>query len=226
MTSASRVVFFDAVGTLIRSAPSVVETYQAAAQRVGQTIERSQIESRFRAALKVESTAAQTSEAAERAKWRRIVAATLPQCQPIDAVFEDLWRRFGTADQWRMFDDAATCLASLGDDGIVFGIASNFDQRLANVCQGLPPLKRAAYVYHSALLGWSKPSPNFYRGVEAAAGLTPNQCLMVGDDPTNDFDAARDAGWSAVLLDRSSSERVTECTINSLAALPDWLEAS
>ncbi|MGN0675436.1 MAG: HAD family hydrolase, partial [Oscillospiraceae bacterium] len=55
-------------------------------------------------------------------------------------------------------------------------------------------------------IGYCKPNPEYYREIIRRLGATPEQCLMVGNDVTEDMEAARKAGLSVFLL--------TDCLIN------------
>ncbi len=83
----------------------------------------------------------------------------------------------------------------------MLGIASNFDSRLESVCSGLAPLAGCP-LFISSRLGHRKPAPAFFRAVEARLRLKPDELLLVGDDPANDYQGALAAGWRAILVDR------------------------
>ena len=85
----------------------------------------------------------------------------------------------------------------LGQSSKARGIASNFDSRLESICAALAPLQQAHHVFYSSGVGFPKPRPEFYEHVTRVLRLAPNQILMVGDNRTNDVDAARAAGWQA-----------------------------
>ena len=46
----------------------------------------------------------------------------------------------------------------------------------------------------------SKPNPRYYRDVAARLGVPPAECLMVGNDVTDDILPALDAGMEVFLL--------------------------
>ena len=54
--------------------------------------------------------------------------------------------------------------------------------------------------------GYCKPNPAYYREVAAKLGVDPAQCLMVGNDVSEDMEAAAQAGMQMFLL--------TDCLIN------------
>jgi HAD superfamily hydrolase (TIGR01509 family) len=89
-------------------------------------------------------------------------------------------------------------LKALGVSAIA---ATNNDTRSKRVLEsfGLMGLVQGAYV--AGDLGWKKPSPNFYRALERATGLTPKQLLHVGNDRRLDIEEACRCGWQAILYD-------------------------
>lgn len=55
-------------------------------------------------------------------------------------------------------------------------------------------------------IGYCKPNPEYYIEIARRLGVNPEQCLMVGNDVTEDMEAAQKAGMSVFLL--------TDCLIN------------
>ena len=55
-------------------------------------------------------------------------------------------------------------------------------------------------------IGYCKPNPEYYKELARRLGVSPEQCLMVGNDVTEDMEAAQKAGMSVFLL--------TDCLIN------------
>ena len=55
-------------------------------------------------------------------------------------------------------------------------------------------------------IGYCKPNPEYYKELARRLGVSPEQCLMVGNDVTEDMRAAQKAGMSLLLL--------TDCLIN------------
>lgn len=56
-------------------------------------------------------------------------------------------------------------------------------------------------------IGYCKPNPDYYREIAKRLGVDTEQCLMVGNDVTEDMEAAQKAGMSVFLL--------TDCLINN-----------
>jgi putative hydrolase of the HAD superfamily len=202
-----RAVLFDAVGTLIEPEPAIASAYRQVAQRLGSRLSWEEIDDRFRLAfarqeaLDREALGLRTDEQREHKRWREIVRDVLVDVVDQDAAFEALWQHFGNPAHWRLDPDAATVWTTLEARGVVMGVASNFDRRLEAVLRGLPPLQASSRNFSSSAIGWRKPALEFFRTIEWELNLRPEQLLLVGDDVGNDFEAAKNAGWHAVLYD-------------------------
>ena len=218
-------VLFDAVGTLICPDPPVAEAYRSVARRFGSRLTEAEIGERFRRSFVRQETldaglnGFQTDEARERQRWQAIVSDVLDDVSDPAAVFDELWRHFAAAASWRLFDDVAETWRSLAQRGMQLGIASNFDRRLWQVCRGLPPLDTCRQVFVSSELQVRKPSLEFFRGIEQRLQLSGEQIVLVGDDWTNDYLAAFEAGWNAVFLDRRGERSGGKGMVRSLHEL-------
>ena len=74
---------------------------------------------------------------------------------------------------------------------------------------GLTPEDFELYTTYEDI-GTCKPNPDYYRTILARMGLTPDECIMVGNDVAEDMVAAAEAGIRGFLL--------TDCLINTPAA--------
>ena len=70
---------------------------------------------------------------------------------------------------------------------------------------GLEPQDFELYTTYENI-GYCKPNPEYYKELARRLGVSPEQCLMVGNDVTEDMGAAQKAGMSVFLL--------TDCLIN------------
>lgn len=203
-----RCVLFDAVGTLLAADPPVAQVYQQVAHRYGSSLSLAEIERQFHAALAAEHRdGGTTSEDAEKKRWRRIVARVVRDVPgEHDAIFADLWDHFGQARHWQLFADVAGTWTQLRQRGFRLGIASNFDRRLRHVLSGHPLLADCPDVFVSSEIGYLKPDLRFFRRVETLLGVLPSEIALVGDDEEADARGAEQAGWRAILLDRSGNK--------------------
>jgi putative hydrolase of the HAD superfamily len=198
-----RAVLFDAVGTLIQARPDVIDVYFAAGRRFGADLDLDEIRRRFLRAFARHDNGGSTSESYERQRWREIVQevfAELPDAG--GALFDQLWRHFADAKHWTVYQDVERVWEAIGSSGRTIGIASNFDERLHDVCRDLEPLRQANHIFCSSQIAYSKPHPEFFARVQAALGFDAHEILLVGDDWQADFRGARNAGWQALLIDR------------------------
>jgi putative hydrolase of the HAD superfamily len=218
---------FDAVGTLIHPDPPVTVAYQRAAQSLGLRIDDEQIRGRFHEAFARQEEfdrlqGRTTSPQREIERWREIVAEVFHEAAPSpelrDRLFAHLWRHFARPESWRVDPDAAASWQVLSARGLIVAIASNFDDRLIEIAQQIPPLDRADRLFISARIGHRKPAADFFRFIERDLAIAPGELLSVGDDPENDYQGARSVGWQAILLDRQS--QANNATIASLSELP------
>jgi putative hydrolase of the HAD superfamily len=208
-------VALDAVGTLIHPEPGVAEAYHAAASRHGSRLSAEDISLRFRTVYsefeELPPHRADTSEERELAKWREIVARVIPDVTDPEQCFEDLFEWFSHPGAWRVYPDVAEALVRLSANGLQVALASNFDRRLHQVCDGLPALDQIGVRVVSSEVGWRKPSPGFYRALVSQTGVDAGEIVMIGDSWLNDIAGAREAGLQALWLDRrcpTSTDRI------------------
>lgn len=200
-----KMVYFDAVGTLLFPEPSPGEAYFRAGQRFGSSATLAECKERFRIAFAAQeaidaANGYRTSEERERERWRAIVAEVLPDVNDAEACFVFLWDWFADYQNWRIEPDAFHAFWALSARGLEIGLASNFDRRLERIC-----FKNADFVAMldriviSSEVGWKKPARGFFDALTSKHA--PHEVLMVGDDLENDYHGARAAGLHAILLD-------------------------
>lgn len=229
-SSSVRCVLFDAVGTLIYPDPPVAAAYGTVGRTHGSCFSDAQIAERFRQAfcrqeeLDSQSHDSSTDETRERRRWEAIVAEVFNDLRDTTVVFSQLWRHFADPANWRLFDDVAQVWQALTQREMTLGVASNFDRRLRHVCAGLPPLDRCHRIFVSSELTARKPAKSFFRQIEQALSMPPQDIVLVGDDWANDYLAARDAGWRSLFLDRGGQRRAGIEQIVSLRELPPLLD--
>jgi putative hydrolase of the HAD superfamily len=202
-----QVVVFDAVGTLIFPQPKVAAAYTAVAHRLGSTLSETEIGSRFHEAFRDEEARdhrgdGRTSEEIEVARWRRIVGRVCSDVNDHERCFSELFAHFARAESWAPFSDVTNALAALRGAGYRIAVASNLDARIHAILGSVGSAPAFDFVLPSSQIGFRKPHRCFFDAVVARAGVPPSAILYVGDDPYNDLRGAREAGLSAVLIDR------------------------
>jgi putative hydrolase of the HAD superfamily len=109
------------------------------------------------------------------------------------------------ANPKRPMPGARETLAALKERGLRQGIVSNaqFYTRIELAELLGDEFFDPSLIFLSCELGVAKPDLTAFRraaAVLARAGITPAECLMVGDSPVNDINPAREAGFSAILF--------------------------
>ena len=220
-----RVVVFDAVGTLIFPDPPAPVVYAQFGKRFGSQLAVETIRQKFGHAITRQDQQDRldglqrrnTNEQRERERWRIIVAEIFEDVIDADGeLFEALWGHFGQGHHWRMFDDVAPTWRRLQCRGMVLAIASNFDERLLDICQAHEPLSGCQHIHWSAEIGYPKPSPEFFAEMSKRIAAVPEEMLFVGDSPVNDYQGAQAAGWNAKLLCRQDRHAAGPDEITSL----------
>lgn len=200
-----RVVFFDAVGTLIHPDPPAPRVYAAAGRRFGSRLDETTIAALFRAAFRRQEEVdragnLRTDEAREVARWRAIVGEVFDDIRDTETCFQELYFHFAQPGAWRCQPESAAVFAALAERGHLLGIASNFDHRLRGLVENMPALRPMRHLVISSEIGWRKPAPEFFAAMCRQAGSAPEHVLYVGDDLVNDYQGALSAGVRAVLL--------------------------
>lgn len=215
-----RWIVFDVTGTLLTPDPPAVAVYRQAALRLGQEIDLAIVRRRFRAAVARHygSDAAEVplasagrsaggreaEDAVERARWRRIVADTLPEltAPQADEAFAELWEHFAGPHHWRLVNGVDRLVSGLLADQRKLAIATNLDRRVHRLLDAHRPLDQIRRRFLSSEIGWAKPDRRFFDYVATALAVPPDQIAMVGDDPVNDLNGSRRAGWRAVPIEQ------------------------
>ncbi len=200
-------ITFDAAGTLMVPHPTVGEIYADILRERGMIGDAERIEMRFRESLRQAQAKSPKAMLEPRGFWKAIVGEAISDYCPenrLDDVFEALWERFGEGRAWRLLDGAKATLGNLRASGFRLAVLSNNDSRLHGVLEDLGISTFLEQVFVSAELGHGKPDPAIFKCVEKAVQLPPSSLLHVGDDPVRDADAARKAGWNAILVTKES----------------------
>lgn len=205
-----RLVLFDLVGTILRPAVPVGETYAAAAARRGLSVDPAIVTENFHRALakrRHRPPASVPSDGDDRAYWREIVEESLAPAlagRPGSAgeVAEELYRRYGSGEAWRLYPEVRGVLDALRRRGLPLGILSNWDRRARRVLADLGIAAFFSAVFLSAEMGAAKPDPRIYRLAAERLGLPPAALLLVGDDPESDGTAPRACGYATWVVRR------------------------
>ncbi|MCD8535226.1 MAG: HAD-IA family hydrolase [Verrucomicrobia bacterium] len=196
------VISFDAGGTLLNPYPSVGDIYaMVAGSRHNQAPLPSILNQRFGEIWR-QSGGFDFSMSS----WREVVNFCFQPTHPDgvdDDLFDNLYRAFASIDHWRLFPDVELALELLRQNGYRLVIASNWDERLKSLIAGFGLDYHFDAVMVSVELGFTKPDTRFFDSLAQRMRTNPARILHVGDCPTRDLEAARQAGMSSVLIDRN-----------------------
>ena len=140
-----------------------------------------------------------------------------------DEAFETLSAHFRRPDSWAVFDDVFPALDELAALGLPLAVVSNWDSFLPRLLEMKGLSSRFAAVSVSAIEETGKPEPEIFLRTCRRLGIAPAEALHVGDSPVEDYEGARTAGLSALLLDRKDQHGGRPERIRSLAEIPGRL---
>jgi phosphoglycolate phosphatase len=208
---AAPIVVFDLDGTLVDTAPDLVDTLNVIMLREGLP------EIPYAAArLMIGGGARRMLEGGIRAAGRAIAPADL------DRLFQDFLSHYEAhiADRSRPFPFVEGALDRLAADGFRLAVCTNKIERLSvRLLDSLRLLRRFAAVCGQDTFGIQKPNPELLRRTIDRAGGTLAGAVMVGDSAT-DIDTARGAHVPVIAVDFG----YTETPVSALA--PDRIIGS
>lgn len=134
----------------------------------------------------------------------------------------DYLRRLGV--KTRMVDGAREILDYLARKGYRMGILSNGFTDVQHL--KLESSRIGGYfseVVLSDAVGINKPDARIFRHARNLAGVSPSECIMVGDNPDTDIAGALADGWHTLLFDPDGSHTEAPCRIESLSSVAEYL---
>ncbi len=207
---------FDLDGTLIDTAPDLIDTLNMVFAREGWPPVP------YETARNMIGGGARTMITRGIAAEGIVLAPT-----KLEQLFADFIAHYAehVADRSRPFPGLIEALDSLASDGYRFAVCTNKLERLSVLLlKQLRLADRFAAICGQDTFGVQKPDPEVLRRTIAAAGGSLTQAVMIGDSAT-DIWTARAAGIPVVAVDFGYSERpVSEfepnCIIGHFAQLP------
>lgn len=124
----------------------------------------------------------------------------------------------------KAYDEAQAVLRWCRNHGLPTAVVSNWDCSLESILKAICPEHRFDVLVVSACKGVAKPDPALFHQAAQQLGLDPANIVHIGDEFDNDFQAARNAGFQALLIERHKEKRKqAECSLISLSEIPDFL---
>jgi putative hydrolase of the HAD superfamily len=204
MSTAVKVIFFDAAGTLIAPVESVGLTYSRIAAQVGVKAPSHELDVSFREAWRAHPPplhpVGRPPLDDDRSWWREVAGQTFTKAlgaplpaDVMDPLFEKLYAHYAEPAAWRLFDEVKPALHKLCLRHRLI-VVSNFDRRLLKILSGHGLMDMFEKVILSSEVGASKPHPRIFQAALLAADEPAAACLHVGDDPKCDVEGAEMAG--------------------------------
>jgi putative hydrolase of the HAD superfamily len=221
----SPIVLFDAFGTLVEMEPPAPVLarelrdagYPADPARVADAL-RQEI-AHYRARMHVGADHAGLQ--ALRAECGAVLAGALgPGAPGPDEATTMLLRSL----RFRLHPDAHAALDALAAQGVRMGVVSNWDCAQPHHLARLGVAERFEVIAASAAVGAAKPDPAIFLHAVRALGAQPGDALHVGDRRVEDYEGARAAGLSALLLSRDGEARGPD-VVRSLREVPGRIAA-
>lgn len=212
MSTAVKVIFLDAAGTLIAPVESVGITYSRLAVQFGVKAPPHDLDVSFRAAWRLcpppIHPAGRPPPDDDRSWWRELAGQTFSKAlgsavpaDVMDPLFDQLYAHYEKPAAWRLFDEVKPALQKLSLRYRLM-VVSNFDRRLIKILSGHGLTGFFEKVILSSEVGASKPHPRIFQAALLAAKEPAAACLHVGDDPKCDLEGAEMAGMRFFAVER------------------------
>jgi putative hydrolase of the HAD superfamily len=223
-----QIVVLDAAGTLVELRCGVGEAYAELAKREGASLDPVALEAGFRRAFRAAPPLAfgAYDPTSERDWWRRVAEAAIITAGPLptefdfERFFDHAYDWFAAERAWRVPADVRPALRDLRRAGFPLAVLSNWDSRLEPLLEQLGLGGFFSQVLVSGRLPAAKPGRAAFDAARHALGpLADHRApIMIGDQIDHDIQAALEAGWKAIWLDRrgggdelpEGAERVTD----------------
>jgi putative hydrolase of the HAD superfamily len=195
-------VLFDAAETLFTTRGSIGQIYGDVAQRFGSTASATEIQRAFTRHFQHSGPLARQDE---KQWWKDIVKRVfvdVGMVDDFDGFFDEVYDLFRDSRGWILFPETREVLDAFDHSGLRLGIISNFDSRLYNLLRDLDILPFFDSITICSEIGFAKPDPQIFHMAVRALGVEPGRTLFTGDSLLDDFEAGRNAGLDAFLLDR------------------------
>lgn len=212
--SQPKVIFLDAVGTLIGLRGSVGEIYSKLAKNAGVEVDSSVVNQAFYQSFKASPPCAFPHASLDEIPsyefdwWQKIAYATFSRAEVINqfkdfsAFFAELYEYFATFKPWYVYQDVIPALIHWQDQGIELGIISNFDTRLNTVLAELGLTEFFDSVTISSIVGAAKPDKQVFWSALEKHQCTPSEAWHIGDSLEEDYQGAVAVGIEAFLIER------------------------
>lgn len=135
-----------------------------------------------------------------------------------EKIASELIRKYETDECWAKFKKTDEILRAIKKEGKILGVISNFDPRLHNLLENMK-LDEIDFAITSYEAGVQKPNAEiFEHALHRAIRRTypsefvpvptihPNEVLHIGNEREKDYEGAKSAGFSAVLINSENGD--------------------
>ena len=129
--------------------------------------------------------------------------------------------------------DCIDMLRRLSDHGIALAVISDCVFDVPAIWPGTPFADLFTITVFSCLLGIRKPDARLYEAAMDGLGVTPPECMFIGDGGSNELQGARNLGIAAYMLDDQPEDQSTVLrvdvhewdglSIHSLSQVPELI---
>ena len=213
-----KVIFFDAVGTVIGLRGGVGKIYRELAQQhAGVEVSESLLNHAFAKSFEAAPSLAVNVKEPWQVKqreylwWQSIARQTFEQVgaferfENFSKFFARLYDHFETVEPWLVYDDVREALEGFAAAGIELGIISNFDSRLYNVLKAFELNDFFASITLSSMAGSAKPDPTIFAKARKKHKCEASEAWHIGDSFREDYEGARAAGLRGIWLRREET---------------------
>lgn len=144
--------------------------------------------------------------------WRRYHGVILGRLGVAsrDEVLDRILSSMFASDAWEPYPDTVPMLEAVrSDPDVRIGVVSDWGSNLRGILADLGLDRYLDFVLPSGAVGVAKPNPDFYRLALDAAGVAPDEAIMIGDSYRADVHGAWAAGMDAAWLSRREGMSIT-----------------
>lgn len=153
-------------------------------------------------------------------EWFRLILVNLG-VRGASGLAEEIYRRVVDESKILLYSEVKGCLPEMADHDMVLGVVSNYNCMLEQSCSELGIADCFDFILASDLVRSHKPDRVIFDVAVKEAGVQRERCLHVGDSLGADYMGARNAGLSAILLDRLGKEKVDCAVARDLSGILD-----
>ncbi|MCS7087414.1 MAG: HAD family hydrolase [Thermoflexales bacterium] len=203
-----RAVIFDLDGTLRANQPEGFEAFVEYAGRVGIQLTERQIKicereaHRYWASAQADVDLARYDKRSFWVNYNQILlnAMNVRNCEDCAQRIQDFFEHYEPQDV--VFADTRPVLTQLKRAGYILGLVSNREEALQPIVEQYGFTEFFDFTLSAGEAGCYKPDPRiFYRALELAGGLDPEEAVYIGDNFFADVVGPLNIGMDAILVD-------------------------